>query len=277
MTKTFRKDRDVAGADKARKRKQSTQAARAVAAARGSNSDKRNLILGIAVVVILAAVVAVGVVYARNQQQQREAIPASHPAAEYSATLQADGTVLAGSSAAKAKLDVYEDFICPACGALEARDGAKIEQALGSGKLQITYHPVAILDRNSVPPGYSSRATNAALAAAAAGKWADYHHSLFAKGSQAQEGTAGYDNAKLIKLGQDLGITGTDFADAVNNGKYATQVTQLTSTATSDKNLLTDNGQGPGFGTPTIAQNDKKVDYKSPDWLDQLIATANKG
>lgn len=267
----------MAGADNARKRKQSTEAARAVAAARGSNSDKRNLILGIAVVVILAAVVAVGVVYARNQQQQREAIPASHPAAEYSASLQANGTVLAGSSNAKAKLDVYEDFICPACGALEARDGAKIEQALGSGKLQITYHPVAILDSSSVPEGYSSRAANAALAAAAAGKWADYHHSLFVQGAQPKEGTAGYDNAKLVKLGQDLGITASDFADAVNNGKYTGEVTQLTKVATSDKNLLTDSGQGPSFGTPTVAQNGKKIEYKSPDWLDQLIANANKG
>lgn len=264
----------MAGADNARKRKQSTEAARAVAAARGSNSDKRNLILGIAVVVILAAVVAAGVLYARDQQQKRDAIPASHAAVEYSAKLQANGTVLAGQDTAKAKLDIYEDFICPACGALEARDGQKIEQAIGAGKLQVTYHPVAILDSNSTPAGYSSRAANAALSAAAAGKWADYHHSLFAQNSQAKEGTAGYDNTKLAKLGQDLGISGGDFADAVNSDKYKSQVAQLTSAATSDKNLLTDNGQGPSFGTPTIAQNDKKVDYKSPDWLDKLIASA---
>lgn len=268
----------MAGADNARKRKQSTQAARAVAAARGTSNDRRNLILGIGVVVLLAIIVAVGVVYARNAQQQREAVPVTKAAAEYSAKAAPNGTVVAGQDNAKLKIDMYEDLICPACGALEARDGEKIEKAIADGKVQVTYHMLDFLDQNSNPPGYSTRAANAAVAAANFGKFADFHHSLYKQGSQPKEGTAGYDNAKLVKLGQDLGITDPGFADAVNNGKYTAPVQQDTQVALNDPNLKTDNGDGkpPAFGTPTVAQNGKKIEYSAPDWLDKLIAAANK-
>ena len=58
---------------------------------------------------------------------------------------------------------------CPNCEIFEKSYGNEIVSALNEGKLTVRYHSIAILDSRTTPPGYSTRASNAALCAVPAG------------------------------------------------------------------------------------------------------------
>jgi protein-disulfide isomerase len=246
--------------------KKATDAARAVAAARGARNDRRNIIIGIAAVVVVAVAVVVGVLMTQQQvdQSKVDSIAVVKAPAEYGAVVQSDGTVVAGKDTAKVKLDLYEDFLCPYCGKLEQTYGTQITQAIVAGKVEVRYHLLNLLDQNSNPPGYSTLAANAAIAAAKQGKFADYHASLYAQ--QPQEKGPGYTNAQLISLGQRVGITAQQFSDDVNKGTYSVLAGKQLATASAPPVSLQ--------GTPTVRNGNTNVDISDPQWLDKLLQAA---
>lgn len=209
----------------------------------------------VGVVVLVAVLVGAGVLWWRHR-------PAA-PTPTYTASV-ADAVVTAGRGAAS--IDVYEDFLCPNCERFEQRDGAAITTALNAGTLTVRYHAIAILDRSSTPAGYSTRAANADLCAAAAGVFPTYHATLFAE--QPDEGGAGPTDEQLIAFGTQLGATG-DFAGCVTQGTHASAVTAETARATADAGLLT-NGR---FGTPTVAVDGKKIDLNDASWLPKVLSS----
>lgn len=258
----------MGGAQRNQRQRQQNQSkkaagAKAVAAARGAGKDRRNMIIGICAVLVVAIVVIVGVTLKSREvdQSKLESIGAVHASSEYTTKVADDGTIVAGKDDAKVKIDIYEDFICPVCGTFEGRDKDKINKAIADGKLQVSYRIVNMLDPNSSPAGYSSLAGNATIAAAKAGKFDDYHASLFA--SQPAEGKAGWTNDQLANLGLRLGITDPQFANDVKNGTYTPKVQ-----AQYDK-VKTQ----PWYkGTPTVRNGDTSVDVLGDtQWLDKLL------
>lgn len=143
------------------------------------------------------------------------------------------------------KIDVYEDFICPACGQFETQSGAALDQLVTDGKVTIVYHPVAYLDRASTTD-YSTRASAASGAAAEGGKFREYAKALFAK--QPAEGSAGLSDNELIEIGRSIGL-GDAFAQAVRDGKYKSWTSHVTDEAS----------EAGVTGTPTIKVNGKDV------------------
>ncbi|WP_083960100.1 DsbA family protein [Streptoalloteichus hindustanus] len=268
---------DVGGAERtARKRKQTTQAARAVAAARGGN-DRRNVIIGVVIVVVMAVAVIGGVLYTRNSSTSGGAgdIPVTAAHAQYPTKVEDDGTVLAGNESAKVTVDVYEDFLCPACGSFEKLYGEQLEKAVADGKVKARYHILNLLDRYSNPAGYSLEAANAAIAAAGTGKFPDFHASLFR--TQPKEGGKGYTQDQLVKLGQAVGISGGDFESAVRGGKYNEQIKKQLEAAGNNPALQRESAQGKSFGTPTIAVNGTMVDLQDAEWLKKAIEQSGQG
>ncbi|QUQ67833.1 DsbA family protein [Kutzneria sp. CA-103260] len=234
-----------------------TKTSNAVAAARGAANGRRNLIL-IAAVVVIAAAVLGGVVYSHALADQPQA------GGTYTATLQSDGTVVAGSSTAKATLDVYEDFLCPYCKHnLEDPYGKAITQAIAAGSLRVNYHVLDLLDNETTPAGYSLRAGNAALAAAKAGRFAEFHAALY--NAQPTEGQAGYTNDQLVDIGRKAGITGQQFADQVRGGTFDTEIRSQTDKARDSVNFK---------GTPTVLMGGTQVDIAKAGWLAQLTGAA---
>ncbi|MEJ3747234.1 thioredoxin domain-containing protein [Actinomycetes bacterium KLBMP 9797] len=144
------------------------------------------------------------------------------------------------------KIDVYEDFICPACGQFEQQSGSTLDKLVEDGKVTIVYHPIAILDRASSTQ-YSTRAAAASGAAAEGGKFREYAEALFAK--QPAEGSAGLSDNELIEIGRSVGL-GDQFAQAVKDGKYKAWTEHVT-----------DEASAAGVtGTPTVLVNGKKVE-----------------
>lgn len=236
-----------------KKRKQAEREARLAAA--GIQVPKRNPMPMIAAGVVLALVVlAAGGWY---WYTNRTITP------NYTATA-AGAVVTAGTG--PVVIDVYEDYLCPGCLALEKRDGNKITEALNDGRLTVRYHPLGLLDDRSRPAGYSTRAADAAICAAQAGIFPAYHQKLF--GEQPAEGSAGLTDDQLVAFGPELGA-GPDFAACVRGGTHDAEIKKATDAAEADPGLKNEAGM---FGTPTVAVDGKRIDINRSSWLDDLLA-----
>ena len=263
-----------------RKRQTQTRGGNSVAAARRADGDRRKLFVGIGVVVVLLVAVIGGVLIYNNQKNTTEGkdIAAVTPSSSQQVedadvpVSREDGVVVVGKPTAKVTLDVYEDFLCPACGAFEKTYGTDVEQHVADGSVQVRYHMLPMLNDRSDPPGYSLDSANAGLCAADAGKFPAFHKSLY--GDQPEEGSRGWDRQQLADLGSKLGITDKNFASCVTSGKYDSVVqsnmTKVQQTAYLNQQEFP--GGSKGFGTPTIAVGQKIVDTSKPDWLDKLVA-----
>ncbi|MEU5690204.1 DsbA family protein [Actinosynnema sp. NPDC020468] len=250
----------MGGAERnARKKKQEQlAAAKAVTSARGG-SDRNKVLIGIAAVVVLALVVVGGVIWSKSGSD--EALSPPSGITSISVPIKRDNAVVVvGKDDAKATIDVYEDFICPACGSFEAAYKEQIKKEIEGGSLRVRYHPLPFLVKFSDPPGYSANAANAALCATDEGKFWEYHETLFAK--QPKENSAGYTKDELVKLGTDLGITGETFKTCVQSGTYD-------SAAQSEMDAV----RGKDFfqGTPAVVSGTQTLTWNDPDWLTNLV------
>ncbi|MET8154483.1 DsbA family protein [Actinoplanes sp. NPDC049668] len=208
--------------------------------------------LGVVAVLIIAGLIGWG--FAASQEDEKTAGLTTPSVAVDEGTAFAVGT-------GPVKIDIYEDFMCPACGQFEASVQTTIDQLVADGKVTVWYHPIAILDHASTTE-YSTRSAGASAAAAQGGKFAEYHRVLFA--NQPKEGGPGLDNNKLIELGRSVGLTDAAFADAVNEGTYYPWATKVTGTAASrDVN-----------STPTVRVGGKDLTDRTPQGLTAAVEAA---
>lgn len=277
----------MSGAERrARARRQGqgqTTGGKAVAATRNTG-DRRKVIIGVVVVLVLAGAALAGVIISNNQKNTTEGkdiAAATTPNSAKQSTSAApppaypmsreEGVVVVGADDAKVTLDVYEDFLCPACRAFEEEYGKDIEGKVTNGTVRVRYHMLPMLNEKSDPAGYSMDSANAGLCAADAGIFPAYHKSLFT--DQPEEGTRGWDRQQLARLGGKLGVTSPDFTSCVEGGKYNSLVQanfdEVRKTAYLQQTFP--DGQ-KGFGTPTIAVGEKIVEPSDSKWLDKLVS-----
>ncbi|MGI8868658.1 MAG: MauE/DoxX family redox-associated membrane protein [Mycobacteriales bacterium] len=221
-----------------RRTKQAQAKLAALQVKRRKEAGRRVQIASAAGMVILIAIGLIGIAVQDHRIKTQVVVPAA-----------AQGTaIVVGKASAPVTVDVYEDFICPVCGDFESSStGSAVSQLVNSGKARFRYHMVDYLDASSKPAGYSTRAANAAAAAAVAGKFAAYHAILFK--NQPAENSAGLSNTQLISYGTKVGITSADFATAVHKGTYAGWV----------KRVANDASKSNVTGTPTVRINGKDV------------------
>lgn len=246
--------------------KRKRQAAQAVTAARGSRGGSREVIAGVAIVVALILVVGIGLFVQHHNKTGPlgAAIPPAAAGLEYRVASQGD-TIVTGSPQAPVTIDIYEDFMCPICGEFEKLYHPRLAQAAADGKAKVVYHPVAILDSRSVPPGYSTLAAGATLCAAQAGIFPRFHDSLY--DSQPTEGGAGWTSAQLQQLGRSLGAGG-GFARCVQVGAQQRIAADTDAASKYISGLRSDHE----FGTPSVLVNGKLIDISNPSWLDQALS-----
>jgi hypothetical protein len=129
-----------------------------------------------------------------------------------------DGGVLLGHAGASKGLVLFEDPQCPYCREFEELNGALITAALAAGELAVEYRMRCFLGPESV------RADNALALAAEAGRFDELRHELFA--AQPPEGTGGFTNEDLVRLGAQVGLHSPDFVAGVQEGRYEAWVQQ---------------------------------------------------
>lgn len=213
--------------------------------------------LGIGALVLVVALVAGLYVFWQNRSGDVEP---GYPVAR------AGTVVTAGNPAAPVTVDVYEDYLCPACQQFERIYGEEITTALNEGRVKVVYHTIAILDERSTPPGYSTLAGSAALCAVDAGIWPRFHDRLYAE--QPSEGAAGKTAGELAAIGAELGATG-DVAGCVNRNADAEAIAAATAAAASDPVVA----PGGRLATPTVLVNGAKIDINDSDWLSRATGS----
>ncbi len=130
------------------------------------------------------------------------------------------GEVL-GNASAPVLVEEYGDFQCPACADFQRSVGPTIRQLTEQGRIRFVFHHDAAIGRESV------LAASAATCAGDAGKFWPYHDALYAQ--QAPENSGALTVDRLIRLGRQVGVSGTTFASCVRNGTYQPWVARVTS------------------------------------------------
>jgi len=213
----------------------SSLAAKAAAARAAEDASERRrtrliqFIGAAAVGLVFIGIISIGVIGRQQNAPQTELDPgAALPAG---VTADANGVpsgIPVGTADEQAPLlDLYEDFQCPGCGALEATNGEGILALAEEGKVRLRWHPMTFLDANL--PGSNESSFRAALAfgcAADQGRAVEYHTTVFAN-QPAEEGV-GYSDEVLIGFAETAGITGaglSEFTECYESERYRRWVT----------------------------------------------------
>jgi protein-disulfide isomerase len=235
--------------------------------ARDVQREKRRnmtLITGGAVVG-LALVVGIGV-WAVNSGEDKTAKATAYTGPLAPVTRESTGAItMAKPGVTTPLLEIFEDFQCPICKTFESTSGATIKKLAAQGEAKVVYWPFQLFQQQPLS-GNSRRAANAALCTPTA-QWVSYHDTLYK--NQPAEGTTGFSNSSLVGWGKDLGVTGSAFAACVDKQQKATQLDQMTKTATGTRGVQ---------GTPTVYLNGKTLDLTKqllqPTVLQQSIEAA---
>jgi protein-disulfide isomerase len=205
-------------------------AARAAQQAAEKRRERTIRIVGaIGVIAVVAIIIGLAIVVPRisgdDANNGKRDLPDVNPAAALPAgVLGSDAefpyAVPYGTAPATAPtLEIWEDFQCPACAALEEINGQGIKDLATSGQVQLFWRPTTFLDRN-LNNTSSAEAVAAWGCAIDQGKTAEYAATVYA--NQPTEG-AGFTTAQLIDFGVQSGIGGAEletFTQCVNDGTY---------------------------------------------------------
>lgn len=258
--------------------REAAQAARAQARAEQKTRERKiQLIGGIAVAVIVVVLVTIGVTTAKKTAggvDPSAAKPKGVSSDSYG--IQVGKAWTAPNADSIPKLELWEDFQCPACKGLEDASGRAISALANSGKLRLEYRPTIFLDANLAAqnaanknPESSLEATMGLGCAADQGKAMEYHAAVFA--NQPSEGV-GYNSNELRFYAQLAGLKGKsldNFTDCLANRTYE---------GWAKNSYAKFNSEGI-TSTPTGILNGKTVDNKvlyDPIALTKAIVKAEK-
>lgn len=218
------------------------------------NDNRRTTFIAVGALAVVALVV--GVVTLINSRDSGAAPVPTYPVASNG------GIVVAGNG--PIVVDVYSDFLCPVCERFEDRYGTELTEAMNAGQITVRYHTLAILDEQTTPPGYSTRAAAAALCAADANVYPAFHARLYR--DQPAEGSAGLADEQLIGVGRELGA---DLTACMAGGGYVADVAAVTEAAVDNLALR---NPDDSFGTPTVLVNGVRADIANGNWLQAALA-----
>jgi protein-disulfide isomerase len=219
---------------------------------------RRRTVVGVVVLVVLALVVGVGVAVQAGRDSG-----GGTSAAPSGTTSDGAGFAL-GESGAPVTVEVYEDFLCPACRTFEEARGQTLAELVDAGTIRIVYRPIALLDRASTDR-YSTRALNAsACVADAAGTdgFVSYHERLFAE--QPAEGGPGLPDDRLAELAAEAGAGGDDVGRCIDDLQFRAWAADVTDTAS----------KAGVNGTPTVLVAGERVEVPTPENLRAAVERA---
>jgi protein-disulfide isomerase len=161
-------------------------------------------------------------------------------------TARVDGQHL-GDLTAPVKMDVWEDFQCPACKNYSMNiEPEVITNYVDTGMVFYTYHFYPLIDGGNAT-GESHRSAMAALCASDQGRFWDYHDILFANWNGENQGS--FSDARLNEFAQKIGLNMSTFDQCFHANSYAKFITEDM-----------DSGQTAGVhGTPSVLVNGRLI------------------
>lgn len=156
-------------------------------------------------------------------------------------------------------VDIFEDYMCPACGEFEEMNGPIIEEALASEQITLNVRPIAALDQASAGTSYSSRAAAAAVCAADQDMYQQFSMAMYQ--SQPEQGTEGPSNDEIAQIGAQVGLD-ESFASCVEDDTYRGWVAEADELNQEDEHFT---------GTPSVVIDGNKLE-ESGEFANALSA-----
>jgi protein-disulfide isomerase len=139
--------------------------------------------------------------------------PVDHP--------QASGTAM-GDPNAPVRVDVYEDFQCPACGIYSQEvESLVIQQYVATGQVYYVYHHYPFLDDRSSTKE-SDQSANGSMCAADQGKFWEYHDLLYA--NQSGENQGAFRDKVLVAMAENIGLDMDQFNECFESNAFEAQI-----------------------------------------------------
>lgn len=247
-----------------RVRTQELRKAQLEAAARKAKQRRIAQVLGGIVILGLVAAILVAVIKATGGDDSDPAEPTGEVVAPQNLT--GSGAVHAGDPDAPVTVEIYYDYMCPACGAFEAANGDELDRVMSEGVVQLELRPISFLDEQSEGTHYSTRAANAfatVVDSAPDLAW-DFHRALYAE--QPEEGTEGLSDDDIAAIATESGVP-ADTVDRFTDATFEPWVAAVTTEA-FDSGIE---------GTPTIKINGEVFEgdpYTVGDLTDAIESAA---
>ncbi|OAN36538.1 DsbA family protein [Microbacterium sp. H83] len=207
-----------------------------------AKSNTNWFVIGVsAAVVVVLAVLATVVVLLNNRANDPGATPKANDSfnSETGAISFGDG---------EDEVSVFVDFQCPVCKSFEEQFGEALETASADGRITLSYHPIAILDRFSQGTEYSSRSAGAAVCVAESNPevYLDFAKALF--DNQPAENSSGLANEQLAEFATQVGAD--DAVSCITDETY-----RKFGKAQAQSNEIS--------GTPTVEVNGTRLDLQN--------------
>jgi protein-disulfide isomerase len=134
-----------------------------------------------------------------------------------------DGKTI-GNPDAKVKIELYEDFQCPACkGYTESVERQLLTSSyISNGQVYYIFKQYPFLDSQAVMKE-SHQAANASMCALEQGRFWDYHDILFANQGAVENGGS-FNDKRLQAFAESLGLDMTAFDSCFKDDKYSADV-----------------------------------------------------
>lgn len=214
------------------------QKAAEMRAAQAKRENRRRFLTIGAVIAAMVVIVGGAIVWGKvSVDKAKDDLAAATPAAgssEYGVTI--------GDEDAPHTVVIYEDFLCPFCGALEAETSDDLSRLAADGKVLVEYRPFDLL--SSRFGDYPIRAASAfALVLEKSGpEIAKTFHDLLYENQPSEKDPDSVTNSDLVRLAVEAGASEGDVREGIEDVSHRDWVEKATAEA-----------QDAGVeGTPTI-------------------------
>jgi protein-disulfide isomerase len=134
-----------------------------------------------------------------------------------------DGTSI-GDPNAPVRLDIWEDFQCPACANFETSVLPQILTTyVDTGDVYFTFHNYPFIDGGD-PKGESHQAANAVMCALEQNRFWDYHDMLFTNWNGENKGA--FVDERLVRFAEVLGLDMDGFNSCFEVNRYKPEIDQ---------------------------------------------------
>lgn len=127
-----------------------------------------------------------------------------------------------GNPDAPVRVDVWEDFQCPACKSYsEQIEPLVIANYVDTGKVFYTFHHYPFID-SQVTTKESRQSANASMCAGAQGRFWDYHDILFINWNGENQGS--FSDKRLVAFAESMGLDMNEFNTCFDRNQYKADI-----------------------------------------------------
>ena len=230
--------------------------------------SNNGMLITVVALIAVAVVVLGGVVF--FAQRGGEANPITFgETADPLIDISDSGVITAGEEGAPT-VQIWEDYMCPACGSFEGQNGERIAEAVEAGDLRVEFHTLNFLNGQSGTGQYSTRALAAMQCVAAKDSlptFFDVKNALFAQ--QPAEGGGDRTARELASAAEAAGAN-PDTVECISNVETNGGMDKASDSADNAQQSIREITSR--VSTPTVAHEGQVVEISNPAWLDEIIS-----